>query len=165
MNTHLVTLCLGGGLFAILGFIHWFVDFVCQTHFEAMNKHNNAKVRARHCAIYTLGFLPLLIVLHVWGAFTTVELVIAMNVLFWSHFVEDTYYPVFLWAKYIRRPAEMAEPVMSMGADGYVHVSPPDPKAGFLKFINTTLGKILMISIDQIIHFLFLFPLVWMALN
>lgn len=40
-----------------------------------------------------------------------------------------------------------------------------DPKAGFVEFIQTTLGKILMISIDQIIHLLFLLPIVYLAMK
>ena len=41
----------------------------------------------------------------------------------------------------------------------------PDYEAGFRAFINTMLGKILMIVIDQIIHLLFLLPVAWMALQ
>lgn len=152
MNPHLVTLCLGGGLFAIMVFIHAFTDFVCQTHYEAMNKHNNAKIRARHCLVYTLGFLPLLALLAFFGALSAWEVFFAVNILFWSHFYLDTYHGVYLWAKYIRRPAEMV-------------ALPHDPRQGFLNFIQTVLGKILMISIDQISHFCFLWPIVYMALN
>lgn len=154
-------IALAGGLFAIFTFVHFFVDWVCQTHSEAMAKHNNPKVRARHCLIYTLGFIPLMWVL----GFQTWEWVAGLNILFWSHFVEDTYIPVYLWAKYIRRPPEMIEPIKQTQLDGYVTLLPPDPKAGFVAFIQTPLGKILMIAIDQIIHLAFLFPLVWMALN
>lgn len=93
-------IALAGGLFAILALVHFVVDWVFQSHSEAMVKHNNPKVRAKHCAIYTLGFLPLF---YLFG-FEWWEWLIGANVLFWSHFVEDTYVPVFLWAKYIRRP-------------------------------------------------------------
>ena len=31
-------------------------------------------------------------------------------ILFVSHFVEDTYIPVILWAKWIRRPPQMTKP-------------------------------------------------------
>jgi len=165
MNPLFEKFCLMGGLFSILGFIHFFVDFVCQTHFEAMNKHNNALIRARHCAIYTLGFLPVLFFMHACGVYTWLEMFIAVNILFWSHFGEDTYYPVYLWARYIRRPSEMTDPIVTTNFVGHQVVLPPDPKAGFIKFINTTLGKILMIAVDQIIHFAFLLPVAWMALN
>jgi hypothetical protein len=140
-------LALSGGLFAIMTFIHFFVDWIFQSHAEAMAKHNNAGVRFRHCAIYMIGFVPLLAfflwchVLAPWQYF------LSLAILFFSHFVEDTYLPVYWWAKYIRKPPEMEE----------------DPKAGFVAFVQTPLGKILMIAIDQIIHIAFLFPVVWMV--
>lgn len=154
-----------GGLFAIFTFVHFFVDWILQTHGEAMAKHNNAKVRARHCLIYTVGFIPLMWVLH----FSPWQFVIGLNILFWSHFVEDTYVPVYLWAKYIRKPPEMTEPWKETFArvDGSlsVKVHPPDAKRGFIEFVQTPLGKILMIAVDQIIHLAFLFPLAWMAVS
>lgn len=159
------TIALAGGLFAIFTFVHFVVDWLFQSHAEAMVKHNNWKVRAKHCAIYTVGFIPLMYLLH----FSTLEWVVGLNILFWSHFVEDTYIPVYLWAKYIRKPPEMCEPQkeLSIRVDGeqVIKVHPPDPKKGFIEFVSTPLGKILMIAVDQIIHLAFLFPLVWMALN
>lgn len=152
---------LAGGLFAVLTFIHFFVDWVLQTHAEAMAKHNNPKVRARHCLIYTLGFVPIMFLLH----FQAWEWFVSLNVLFWSHFVEDTYVPVYLWAKYIRRPPEMTEPQKNVELDGYVSILPPNPKKGFVDFIQTPLGKILMIAIDQIIHLAFLWVLVALAVR
>jgi hypothetical protein len=151
-----------GGIFAVLAFVHFFVDWIFQSHAEAMVKHNNALIRAKHCAIYTLGFVPLFFLFQ----FNWWEWLVGLNILFWSHFCEDTYIPVYLWAKYIRRPPEMTEPrKVTTGTDGYVTVLPPDPKAGFGEFVQTALGKILMIAIDQIIHLLFLFPIVWLALR
>ena len=157
----LLEIALMGGLFAVLGFIHFFVDWIFQSHSEAMVKHNNPKVRAKHCLIYTLGFVPLFLFCH----FAWWEWLIALNILFWSHFAEDTYLPVFLWAKYIRRPPEMTQPRKQVGVDGYVSILPPDAKAGFMEFVQTPLGKILIIAIDQIIHLAFLFPIAWLILQ
>jgi len=145
-NMNVMYLGIFGGLFALLTLVHFIVDWLFQSHAEAMVKHNNPKVRAKHCLIYTLGFVPLLYFFE----YTWVECFIALNILFWSHFMEDTYVPVFLWAKHIRKPPEMAG-----GND----------KIGFKMFIDTTLGKILMITVDQIIHLSFLIPLAYMALN
>lgn len=136
-----------GGIFAVFTFIHFFVDWVFQSHSEAMVKHNNSKIRAKHCLIYTTGFVPILLILN----YSIVEFIISINILFWSHFFEDTYLPVFYWAKYLRKPSEMQNTI--------------DEKAGFIQFISTPLGKILMITIDQIIHLSFLFPVIWMAVN
>jgi hypothetical protein len=46
-----------------------------------------------------------------------------------------------------------------------VKVHAPDPKRGFGEFVQTPIGKILMIAIDQIIHLAFLFPIVWMVIH
>ncbi len=40
-----------------------------------------------------------------------------------------------------------------------------NPMEGFKLFVQTGLGKILMIAIDQIIHIAFLFPIVWMVMS
>ena len=165
-----IEIAIAGGLFAVLAFVHFFVDWIFQSHSEAMVKHNRPWIRAKHCAIYTLGFAPLFWAfgLYWW------EWLVAANILFWSHFYEDTYTPVFLWAKYIRKPPEMTNPrkadmVLQEQEDGsfkpHQAVLPPDPKAGFVEFIQTPMGKILMIAIDQIIHNAFLIPIAWMMMH
>ena len=147
----LIKIMLGGGLFSVLAFIHFFVDWIFQSHAEAMVKHNNPKIRAKHCLIYTLGFVPVLFFCWHVGALLAWQFAASLLILFISHFGEDTYLPIFYWAKYIRRPPEMAPPA--------------DPKVGFGAFVQTALGKILMIAIDQIIHLAFLFPIVWFVLH
>jgi len=155
-------IAMAGGLFAVFAFVHFLVDWIFQSHAEAMVKHNNPWIRAKHCLIYTVGFVPLLWAVH----FSFWEWVIGLNILFWSHFCEDTYIPVYLWAKYIRRPPEMTRPSTQVRTeDGYISVAAPDPKKGFVEFIQTPLGKILMIAVDQIIHLTFLFPIVWMIVR
>jgi hypothetical protein len=154
-----------GGLIAVLALIHNVVDVIFQNHAEAMVKHNNPKVRAKHCLIYTVGFIPFMWYCH----FTFGEWIIGLNILFWSHFFEDTYLPVYLWAKYIRKPPEMTEPWKETytRVDGTVafRVHPPDPKHGFVEWIQTTLGKMLMIWVDQIVHWVFLVPIAYIALR
>ena len=86
-----IKIALMGGFLGILTLIHFVVDWVFQSHAEAMVKHNNAWVRAKHCAIYTVGFVPFMELLH----FSNWQWFIATNILFWSHFFEDTYFPVF----------------------------------------------------------------------
>src|SRR5579885_1268086 len=76
-----------GGLFVCLTFIHFGSDFIFQSHAEAMVKHNNPKVRAKHCAIYTSFFIPWMYIFH----FSWWKWLIGLNVLFWSHFLFDTY--------------------------------------------------------------------------
>lgn len=134
-----------GGFFAVLAFVHFVVDWVFQTHAEAMAKHNNWRVRVRHCIIYTLGFVPLL----VWVRLSPARYFASLAVLFLSHFAEDTYYPVFLWAKHVRRVPVVREKGI----------------AGFVEWAETPLGKILMIAVDQIVHLTFLWVVVWMAMR
>src|SRR6266436_9594847 len=106
MSIHILRFAIAGGIFAWLVFNHFAIDFFFQTHREAMNKHNNAKIRARHCLIYALGFVPLLWYL----GFAGWEWLAGLGILFVSHFCLDTYMGVYLWAKYVRRPSEMTEP-------------------------------------------------------
>jgi hypothetical protein len=155
-----IIIALLGGIFAVLAFIHFFVDWIFQSHAEAMVKHNNPYIRAKHCLIYTLGFTPLFWIVGM-GPW---EWAIGLNVLFLSHFYLDTYHGVYLWAKYIRRPPEMVQPRKITGFDGYVSIFPPDAKAGFVEFVQTPLGKILMIAIDQISHLSFLWVIVYMMM-
>lgn len=182
-----------GGIFAWLVFIHFAVDWIFQSHAEAMVKHNNASVRAKHCIIYTAGFIPFLILVSGPDSDLFIRRSIPiLGILFLSHFVEDTYYPVLLWAKYIRNPPEFRFMVIDYPLPGDKIRIYPDPdearirlsetwitgttwenttlrkaqqdldKLAFVEFINTTLGKILMIAIDQIIHIAFLIPVAYL---
>ncbi len=130
-----------GGLFAVLTFVHFFADWIFQTHYEAMRKHNHPWIRARHCTVYTVFFLPVLWLMGIHGA----AFGVACAVLWVSHFAEDTYIPVYLWALYIRRAVKTKEE--------------------FVTFVDTALGKILMIAVDQIIHLSFLWIIVYLALR
>jgi len=124
--THGALLAHAGGLFAAFTFVHFVVDFVVdwifQSHAEALAKHNNARVRARHCAVYTAGFLPLLL----WLGWEPWRIGVGAAVLFLSHFAEDTYWPVYVWARHVRRvPLVRAYP----DAQGFVMwVDRPPPR-------------------------------------
>lgn len=130
-----------GGLFVIFAFNHFVVDWIFQTHYEAMNKTKNWKVRAFHCLVYTVGFIPLMWLLK----FDGLTMGVSAAILFLSHFFEDTYIPVFLWAKYIRRIPDLN-------------------REKFISMFGQPLGFTLFIAVDQIIHLLFLWPLVYFAL-
>jgi hypothetical protein len=131
-------------IFGLLTFIHFFVDWLFQNHSEAMVKHENKYIRAKHCLIYTLGFIPILLLLE----FSLIKFIASILILFISHFIEDTYIPVFLWVKHIRKPPEFG-----LYRDRFA----------FELFIREPLGKILMIVVDQIIHLTFLWPVAIMA--
>lgn len=151
-----------GGIFFLLTFVHFVVDWIFQTHKEAMVKHTNHLIRAKHCIIYTIGFIPIMFLmkLELWEIFAS------CLILFFSHFIQDTYITVYLWAKYIRKPSEMFELNKYQVCKNNQIVSyPANDKEGFIEFVKTPLGKILAIVVDQIIHLTFLIPVVWLALN
>lgn len=128
-----------GGIFALLTLAHFISDWLFQSHAEAMAKTKDSWVRARHCLIYTV-----LMGGSIWLLFRpTFEVMAVIAVTLWfSHFVEDTYLPVYVWAKYLRKPFEMINPGIE----------------GFKAFADTGLGKILLITVDQIVHLAFLVP-------
>ena len=190
MNPHLINLCLGGGLLSILVFIHLSIDFIGQNNNRSMNKHNNEKLRAFHCLTHLVGFTPIFIILNRWGSLSLGEIFLCYNILFWSHFVEDTYIPVMLWMRYFRKPPEMFNEeiekeykISSKAMDAYILHRKRVPqhlvdktrdlekqrdkiaRDGLIKYIGTPIGRFLLFAVDQIIHVLFLFPIVWMALN
>lgn len=152
-----------GGIFSILVFVHFFVDWLFQSHAEAMAKSSDWRIRWRHCAVYTTPFIPMMILLQL----KFVEIVIGIFVLFFSHFFEDTYYFVMLWVKHIRRPPQF-NPKSHFNPVGH-HMPHFNTKEAdierFKAFVSTPLGILLMIAVDQIIHISFLFVIVYMALN
>ena len=132
-----------GGIFALLTILHFVADWVFQSHAEAMAKPTNHRVRAKHCFIYAALCLGGIL----WCTDPEPEALAWMAyLLFFSHFLEDTYLPVFVWARFVRKPPEMD-----------VEAAGPGMR-GFVEFASTPLGKILLIAIDQIVHILFLLP-------
>ena len=128
-----------GGILAILGMIHFVIDWVFQSHATAMSKHKDAYVRALHCLLYVTPFVALFGLLHV-PPFATANLT---GWLWLTHFFEDSYWPVVWWAKHIRRPLEL------------------EGLANLRQWFDTPLGKILLIAIDQIIHIVCLLPVAY----
>jgi hypothetical protein len=138
------TFALVGGLLFLLAFIHFIVDWGFQSHAEAMQKATHWRVRAQHCRDYTLGFaLVLWLVLDGWAY------VYALFLLWTSHFLIDTYVPVYVWAKYLRKPPEMKSPASEL--------------EGFKAFAGTPLGLFLVIAMDQAWHLAFLVPVSLLA--
>jgi hypothetical protein len=135
-----------GGLFAFLTFIHFFADWLFQSEYEAQNKSKNWKIRAIHCAVYTFFFLPALVCM----GFTGWWLLLGIANLFISHFIIDTYLPVYFWAKYLRRMKVF-------------NTRKSTPEQQFLKAWKQPIAPILFITVDQILHLLFLWPIVLIA--
>jgi hypothetical protein len=130
-----------GGVTFLLTFLHFVVDWGLQTHTEAMTKASDWKVRARHCCVYAVGLtLPLLFVLPDTG-----DRIFMLLLLWLSHFAIDTYIPVYIWAKYLRRAPQLQ--------------NAPSELEGFKALAKEPLGLFLVITMDQAWHILFLFPI------
>ncbi len=138
-----------GGVFAVLAFAHFVVDWVFQTHWEAMNKTQRWPVHFYHCTMYSAGVTLVAALLGLVGWPSAA----AFAILFISHFVEDTYVPVFLWAKYVRRIPKLRQGTKKQQFEA------------FKRMFNEPLGTVLFIAIDQIIHLTFLWPVVWLLVR
>ena len=134
-----------GSLFSVMVLIHMIADLCTQTDKMAMVKHENMKVRALHCVLYTLCFLPLFIYLQV----PIILSFIYLYFLFVSHMIGDEYTPSLLWAKFIRRPVEMQN---------------VDMREGFKAYTATPMGKALTIWVDQVYHLIWLFVIAYLLL-
>jgi hypothetical protein len=187
----LETFSTAGGLFAVLAFVHFFADFLFQSHEAALAKSHDWKVRANHCLWYCFFFLPLL----AWLGLDGWRFGAALVMLYGSHFIIDTYYGVLLWAKHIRKfpqftarqtmthvdckysAVSVGSIVKTKGADGieWEHVvtnvvdsssveTRLTDESALKQVFSTPVGAILCIAVDQIFHLAFLWTVVWLAL-
>jgi hypothetical protein len=147
-----------GGVFALLVFVHFVVDWLFQSHDEAMKKAKDSWVRARHCLVYTFGFIPIICVLSL----TIAEAMGCLTLLFFSHLIEDTYYPVLLWAKYLRKPPEFEKFVYDIDL---MDMRKLNDEEAFIEWASTPLGKIIAVVVDQLVHIAFLLPIAYYAVT
>lgn len=186
-----------GALFSLFVFWHFVSDWVFQSQKEALAKAKDRKVRAWHCLKYTAPFAPLLSLFRIRTSsdmFSGPEVDLALGwqfytalaILFVSHYIIDSYVPVMLWAKYLRRATEftyVVKPVtltkeqheailrgegkiVGMGwSDNIVdHVTYPSDEEAFRAFAHTPIGLVLMITMDQLFHIAFLIPTIVVTL-
>ncbi len=152
-----------GGLLFLLSFVHFIVDWGFQSHNEAMQKATNKLVRARHCVVYTMGLLPLVIFLFA-GKGDSEAICFSLFLLWVSHFLIDTYIPVYVWALYFRKPPEMMEygKAVALNETGGTRLAETELEK-FKGFAKTPLGLFLVIAMDQAWHILFLVPVASLA--
>jgi hypothetical protein len=154
-----------GGVFAVLVFWHFLADWVFQSHKEEMQKSNDRLVRAWHCLKYALVFVPL----FWWASFPDGAFEWSMVILFASHYVIDSYVPVLLWAKFLRKAPQFD----SVGKDLPAPVGWSDRviespryrtnEEALKAFALTPRGLVLMITMDQFLHIAFLLPIAYLA--
>lgn len=141
-----------GGTFAVLAIIHFFADWVFQSDKTARAKGGDRLARSDHCLVYTVIFGPVLVL----SGLTWLPALIAFAILFVSHYVGDSYIPVFLWAKYVRRVPDLLE------AKQY---SKEKQREVFKELFRTPTYAVIFIAVDQIFHLLFLWPVVWLIVR
>ena len=133
---------IGGALIVLFGIGHMAGDWLFQTQKMAENKTKDPVVRAKHCAIYTLcvGLLMLFWrgTPQAWnGQWVTFGLLIAW--LYFSHFIIDSYKPLFWYRKLTKDPyAQTIEQ--------------------FKERFNTPAGFVVYVTLDQVFHLFCLLP-------
>jgi len=146
------TVALWGGVFAVLAFIHFAVDWCLQTHAQGHSKSFQKGGRGPlvlHCLVYTLGFAPILAYL----ASTPWEGAAALAILFLSHLVGDTYLPVYLWFRYVRRPP------LPRNTEEWSFVTA-------YKMCTEDSGNLILVTVvDQVWHLAWLWPVVWLVVR
>ena len=146
-----------GGIFAVLVFWHFFADWAFQSQEEAFAKAKNKKVRAWHCFKYAIMFAPLAFFV------SPHAMIFSFLLLFVSHYVIDSYVPVMLWAKYLRKAPQFK--VMVVDPNTRLVMGRRSDEESFKEFASQPLGLILMIVMDQFFHIACLLPVAYATLG
>jgi hypothetical protein len=146
-------------VFVALTFWHFPADWLFQSHKEALAKAKDRKVRLWHCTKYALTYVPLL---WFFGP-DWVTMAWCLGILFSTHYVIDSYVPVMLWAKYLRRAPQFANvgkkfPPQSWQDKVIEERGYDNDEEAFKAFAATPLGLILLITMDQFFHIACLLP-------
>ena len=97
--------CACGGIFVLLMFVHFLADWMMQTDAMAKRKADESTwMLVVHSATYAAVFMPILYVMFHRSVHMTVSSTLTLMM---SHGAIDTYTPIWLWARYVRRPSEM----------------------------------------------------------
>lgn len=88
-----------GGILALLVFAHFAIDWLSQTDTNAKLKSSHWPTLFWHSFTYACLMTPLMFL----GSPSPMFILQSWLLLFTSHIIIDTYFPVFYWAKYIRR--------------------------------------------------------------
>lgn len=152
----------------VLVLCHFAFDWLYQTHAEAIAKSQNSGVRFWHCVKYSVPFVP---VLWLFGMGFW-ERQLSLLILCATHYVIDSYVPVMLWAKYLRKAPQfdLVDPEKAKTMEGWsdYRVEPVFYKTdmeAFKAMASTPLGLILVITMDQFLHILCLLPIAYMAMR
>jgi hypothetical protein len=160
-------LALIGGTFAVLTFWHFLADWTFQSHKEALTKATDANVRGWHCLKYAAAFMPLIAWVGDGVTFTWLTCFMSFTILFFTHYVIDSYVPVMLWAKYLRRAPQFNNVGKRFPLQGWQDKvieerGYENDEETFKAFAATPLGLVLMITMDQFMHITCLLPIAYL---
>lgn len=133
---------IGAALVVLFGVGHMTGDWLLQTQKMAENKTKDPVVRAIHCTIYTICLALMMLFWRghadAWnGKWITFGVLVTW--LFASHFIIDSYKPLFWYRKFTKDPyAQTIEQ--------------------FKERFNTPAGFMVYVTLDQFFHFLCLLP-------
>lgn len=128
-----------GGALMILAILHFVGDWMLQTEYIQLNKALNPRLRIVHVALYMIPFVG---ALPFWGSPYSQGLWLAA-LLFWTavtHFIIDSYLPLYWWRKYIGKDPEC------------------ESIERFAKAFSTPRGMTIYVTMDQGFHLLTLLP-------
>lgn len=144
-----------GTIFCVMVTIHFVADWVFQSHDTAMRKSNDWIIRFEHCFLYAGFFIPFFVWVT-WVRNSGWPVLTAYFLLLITHFIEDTYLPVYWWVWYVREVPSIT--CYRFGTDQSIK--------RFKEWFGTPLGCVLGIAVDQIVHILCLWAaiaaLIWM---
>jgi hypothetical protein len=126
-------------------FVHFLADWLMQTDSMAKRKASESTwMLVVHSATYAAMFAPLLYFALDRSVYMTVT---STLMLMMSHGAIDTYTPIWLWARFFRKPSEMQD----------------NPVGGFTAWCAKPYGFTLTMGIDQFMHACFLMPVAAMV--
>lgn len=146
-------IALAGGLYVPLVFWHFVADWLTQTQDKAERKSKDHAVLASHCLVYTLFFVPVLLLYQIpmWGRLAL------LPILFFSHLIGDAGFPVWFWARYIRR---MTTGPTRKRVDKLKDFFPPSEEIDARVLFRPSL----LLVIDQLWHLAWLWVIVYLAM-
>lgn len=118
-----------GGTLFFLVVLHVIGDWILQWDSMARTKALNPKVRALHCTIYCLPFIPFLYSMPFWLAYLWI-----------THFIIDSYLPLYHYRRLTKDPD--AQTI-----------------AQFAAAFDTPRGMVIYVAYDQIFHLLTMIPI------
>lgn len=150
----------------ILILCHFAFDWLYQSHKEALAKAKDRRVRFWHCVKYAVPFAPVLW----WFGMDVNAILVSLAILFGTHFIIDSYVPVMLWAKYLRKAPQFdnigERPPLRPWQDKVVELRYyENDEEAFKAFASTPLGLILLITMDQFLHIACLLPVAALAMR